>query len=99
MREAGSGAAIAEAKPQSILVQDLHGRDPHHVRDPILWLHVDRLRSAADYAADPATPNRKTGQISSNVSYIETTGSPGRCANLEAVLDGPSGGADGASGA
>lgn len=41
-----AGTAIAEAEPQSIVAENLNGRDSHEIHAPILRQRVDRLRSA-----------------------------------------------------
>jgi hypothetical protein len=49
-----AGTAIAEAEPQSIVAENLDGRDAHEVHDPILRQRVDRLRSATILCPTPS---------------------------------------------
>jgi hypothetical protein len=48
-----AGTAIAEAEPQSIVAENLGGRDAHEVHDPILRQRVDRLGSTTTVRPSP----------------------------------------------
>ncbi len=68
--------AVAEAEPQSIVAENLNGRDPHEVHGPILRQRVDRLRSATVLRPTPVRLQLRTMQPTSTalVSIAEMTG-------------------------
>lgn len=68
-----TGTVIAEAKPQSIVAENLDGCDPHEVHHSILRQRVDRLRGATPLRANPVRLQLRTMQRRPLAHELERT--------------------------